>query len=65
MQNELMQTENGLVPVYMTSSGERVVYGSELHEVLGAKSNYRDWIKNRLDDCEAVENEDYEVLLKF
>lgn len=59
--NELRLLENELVPVYVTSTGEKVVYGSELHEVLKVKSNYRDWIRNRLSECEAVENEDYEA----
>lgn len=53
--------ENELVPVYETSTDEKVVYGSELHSVLEVKSNYRDWIRNRLSECEAVENEDYEA----
>lgn len=57
---DLRIIENELVPVYETSEGEKVVYGSELHVALEVKSNYRDWIKNRLSDCEAVENEDYE-----
>lgn len=56
--------ENELVPVYETSTGEKVVYGSELYEVLEVKSNYRDWVKNRLEDCEAIENEDYESFAK-
>lgn len=56
--------ENELVPVYVTSTGEKVVYGSELHETLGVKSNYRDWVKNRLNDCEAVENEDFQSFAK-
>lgn len=56
--------ENDLVPVYETSTGEKVVYGTELHAVLEVRSNYRDWIKNRLDDCEAIENEDYESFAK-
>lgn len=60
MQN-LKVIENELVPVYETSTGEKVVYGSELHLVLEVKSNYRDWIRNRLSDCEAVEKEDYEA----
>lgn len=60
MQN-LKVIENELVPVYETSTGEKVVYGSELHEVLEVKSNYRDWVKNRFEDCEAIENEDYEA----
>ncbi len=59
--NNLRLLENELVSVYETSTGEKVVYGTELHNVLKVKSNYRDWIRNRLNDCEAVENEDYEA----
>ena len=33
--NDLTVIENELVPVYETSTGEKVVYGSELYEVLG------------------------------
>lgn len=63
MQN-LTVIESELVPVYETSTGEKVVYGTELYEVLGVKSNFRDWIKNRLNDCEAVENEDFQSFAK-
>lgn len=51
--------ENGLVPVYTTSTGEKVVYGTELYKALGSKQQYTDWIKARLEDVDAVENEDY------
>lgn len=57
--NNLRVIENELVPVYETSTGEKVVYGSELHKVLGAPSVYREWAKRRLADIDAVENEDY------
>lgn len=50
-----------LVPIYQTDSDEKVVYGSELHKVLGVKSNYRDWIRNRISDCDAVEGVDFEA----
>lgn len=60
MTTKLKVMENGLVPVYETDAGEKVVYGTELHKFLGVRSNYRDWIRNRLHDCEAVEKEDYE-----
>lgn len=63
MQN-LTVIENNLVPVYETSTGEKVVYGSELHMVLEVRSKFADWIKNRLNDCEAVENEDFESFSK-
>ncbi len=56
--------ENELVPVYETSTGEKVVYGTELHSVLEVRSKFADWIKNRVNDCEAVENEDFETFSK-
>ncbi len=60
MQN-LKVIENELVPVYETSTGEKVVYGSELHEILEVKSRYREWIDRRLLDIDAVENEDFQA----
>lgn len=56
--------ENELVPVYETSAGEKVVYGTELYEVLEVKSRYNDWVRNRLNDCEALENEDFQTFTK-
>lgn len=64
MQN-LKVIENELVPVYETSTGEKVVYGTELHSVLGVKSKFADWVKNRLNDCEAAENEDFQSFSKI
>lgn len=59
--NELKVIENELVPVYETSTGEKVVYGSELHEVLGVRTPYKDWSTRRLNDIDAVENENFEA----
>ena len=53
---------NDLVPVYETSSGEKIVYGLELHKVLKVKSNYREWITRRFLDTDAVENKDFQVV---
>lgn len=52
--------ENELVPVYETSTGEKVVYGTELHEVLQVKTPYRIWIERRFEECETSEHEDFE-----
>ena len=57
---ELKVIENDLVPVYETSTGEKVVYGTEVYECLGSKRQYTDWIKGRLMECDAIENEDYQ-----
>lgn len=59
--HNLTVIENELVPVYETSTGEKVVYGTELHEVLGVRTSYKDWSERRLNDIEALENEDYEA----
>lgn len=61
---QLSMIENELVPVYVTSTGEKVVYGTELHKVLEVKTLYKDWSERRLEDVDAVGDEDYEVLLK-
>jgi len=62
--NNLKVIENELVAVYETSDGEKVVNGTELYEVLGVKSNYRDWVKNRLNDVDAIENDDFQSFAK-
>ena len=59
MKEELKKIETGMVPVYETSTGEKVAYGTELHKALGAPSVYREWSKRRLNDVDAVENEDF------
>lgn len=61
---ELKVIEKDLVPVYETSTGKKVVYGTELYSVLEVKSKFADWIKNRLNDCEALEDEDFEAFSK-
>lgn len=58
--NDLKIIENELVPVYETSTGEKVVFGTELFDCLGSKRQYTDWIKGRLIECDAVENEDFQ-----
>lgn len=65
MTNNLRIIENDLVPVYETSTSEKVVYGTKLHRVLEVRSKFADWVKNRLNDCEAAEIRTLRVFLKF
>lgn len=58
--NDLRIIENDLVPVYETSLGNKVVYGTKLHTVLEVKSRYREWIDRRLSDIDAIENKDFQ-----
>lgn len=61
---ELKVIESKLVPVYETDTGERVVYGTELYEVLKVKSRFNDWVRNRLNDCDAIKNQHFESFTK-
>lgn len=61
--NDLRVIENELVPVYVTSTGEKVVYGTELYEYLGSKQEYSNWVKNRLRECDSVEDSDFTTIL--
>lgn len=56
--------ENELVPVYTTSTGEKVVNGRELYNVLQSKQDFSTWVKSRISECDAAENVDYEVFHK-
>lgn len=56
--------DNDLVPVYETDSGEKVVNGRELYEVLQSKQDFSTWVKSRISECDAAENVDYEVFHK-
>lgn len=55
--------ENELVPVYVTSNGDKVVYGTELYSILGSRQEHSNWIKSRFKDCDAVEDVDFTIIL--
>lgn len=60
MEKKLKVVDSGLVPVYETSTGEKVVFGTELHKVLGVGRDFTTWIKGRLQECDAVESDDFD-----
>lgn len=56
--------ENELVPVYETDRGVKVVNGRDLHRALESKQDFSTWVKKRLSECDAMENEDFDRLHK-
>lgn len=46
--NELKIFNEDIIPVYTTDTGEKVVIGRELHEHLGIKKKYADWIEQMI-----------------
>lgn len=57
--NELTIVKDGLIKIYLTDEGAYVVNGRELWQGLGSKQDFSTWAKKRLNECDAVENEDY------
>lgn len=62
--SDLTLFENGLIKVYVTDTGELIVDGRELWEGVGSRQQFADWIKKRLSECDAVENENYSCFHK-
>ncbi|GIM50619.1 antA/AntB antirepressor family protein [Capnocytophaga stomatis] len=44
------------------TNGQRAVNARELHQFLGSKQYFADWIKNRINEYGFVENQDFEVI---
>ena len=56
--------QGGLIKVYETNKGEKVVDARELHEGLESKQDFSTWAKARLNECDAVENVDFSTFHK-
>ncbi len=46
-------------------NGQQAVNARELHQFLGSKRDFSNWIKSRIEHYEFVENQDFEVFNKF
>lgn len=46
-------------------NGQRAVSAREIHQVLGSKQEFANWIKNRIEKYDFTENQDYEVFDNF
>ena len=56
--------QGGLIKVYETNKGVKVVDARELHEGLESKQDFSTWAKARLNECDAVENVDFSTFHK-
>lgn len=55
--------ETGLIKVYETDKGEKVVQAKELHKGLESNTKFYDWIKRRIEECDAIDGEDFNSFL--
>ena len=59
MENDFTLVEGNIVPIYKNNKGERLINARELHEKLGNKRKFTDWIKQRIEHYEFLENQDF------
>lgn len=56
---------NELIKITTNEDGEQLISARELHEFLGNKRQFADWIKQRIEQYGFIENEDYSTFHKF
>jgi anti-repressor protein len=61
--NDLKVISNELLPVYETSSGEKIVDARELHRFLEVGRDFSNWIKDRIQKYGFIEGEDFSPIL--
>lgn len=58
--NELKLIENGLIPVYESEKG-KVANARELHKFLEVGKDFTNWIKDRIEKYDFIENTDFVI----
>lgn len=61
--NDDMMNAGALIPIN-DNNGKKAVNARDLHSFLGSKQQFADWIKNRIEKYDLVENVDYVVFHK-
>lgn len=56
---ELKKIEQGIIPIYENETKERLINARELHDELKNKRKFTDWIKQRIEQYEFLENQDF------
>ena len=46
------------------TNGQRAVNARDLHQFLGVKTQFKDWINRRIEEYQFIKVQDFEVLLK-
>ena len=59
------KVEEGIVPIYENESKERLINARELHIALKNRRKFADWIKQRIEQYQFIENQDFLTFNKF
>lgn len=56
---ELKKVDEGIIPIYENESNERLINARELHDILKNKRQFANWIKQRIEQYNFIENKEY------
>lgn len=59
MEKNLKLVEREIVPIYEDTKGKKLINARELHGILKNKRKFSDWIKQRIEQYEFVENQEF------
>ena len=62
--NTLSNESGELIPL-QENNGKKAVSARLLYSFLESKQQFADWIKNRIEQCDLIENQDFEVFQNF
>ena len=65
MSIEFKKIEEGIIPIYESKEKEKLINARELHEALENKRQFSDWIKQRINKYEFLENQDFITFHNF
>ncbi len=63
--NQVTSPVNNEIVKIVENNGKKTVDARELHQFLGSKRQFGNWIKQRIEQYDFVENQDFEVYNKF
>ena len=58
---EFKKVEEGVEPIYENETKVRLINARELHDILGSKRDFTNWIKDRINKYKFIKNEDFVI----
>jgi len=59
MEKSLKLVEGEIVPIYENAKGKKLINARELHNILENKRKFSDWIKQRIEQYDFIENQEF------
>lgn len=62
---EFEMIENEVIPIYQDNLEKKYINARELHQILKNKRKFADWIKQRIEQYDFIENSEFFIFLQI